>query len=69
MLFGMNMRKPAQKQVNITTSPFGEGGVEPKLADLLSDPIIHLIAQADRIKPGELDGSVETMRQRLRRNH
>lgn len=46
--------------------PYGRGGVEPRLGDLLSDPLTHAVMRRDRVSPGELRAVVQRARDALR---
>jgi len=66
MLFGFNKREDQQKECDLKTlGPFSQGGEEPKLKDMLSDPLIHMVARSDKLAPEELSGCVEEMRKKF----
>jgi hypothetical protein len=48
--------------VEIPESAYAHAGVEPPLEEMLSDPVIHLMMQADRLHPAELRRLVEDVR-------
>ncbi len=43
-----------------------DSGIEPALADLLSDPIMHAVMRADRIRVQDVLATVAEARHRLR---
>ncbi|GGF62379.1 MULTISPECIES: hypothetical protein [Terasakiella] len=70
MLLGLNILKSPKEKVELPViGPYGSGGQEPKLKELLDDPIIHLIAKSDKIAPHELAGCVEQMRKKIGSKH
>lgn len=70
MLLGLNIRKSPKEKVELpVVGPYGTGGPEPKLSELLDDPMIHLVAKSDKIAPGELAGCVEKMRKKIVSKH
>lgn len=67
MLFGLNKRPPKKEEVTLpVVGPYGEGGEEPTLKEMLADPMIQQLARSDKIQPGELSDNVEMMRRKLR---
>lgn len=67
MLFGLNRRPPKKEKVTLeVTGPYGTGGDEPALQELLCDPLVQQLARSDKILPNELSDNVEMMRRKLR---
>lgn len=46
---------------------WGEAGVEPRLSDLLADPMIHQVMRRDGLKRADLEAAVAHGRAQLRR--
>ncbi len=49
------------------TALFTGAGDEPALADLLADPILHLLLRCDRLSEGDLQVAIDRGRAALRR--
>ena len=45
---------------------WSEAGPEPKLGDVLADPIVHLVMRRDRLTPEDVWAAVHVARDRLR---
>jgi hypothetical protein len=56
--------KDSKRRISLS---YATSGTEPSLAELFSDPIIHLIAQSDRIALEELRGHVEQARLKIKK--
>jgi hypothetical protein len=49
------------------TQEYREAGIEPRVEDLMNDPIVHLILRRDRITLADTWAAVTDARQRLHR--
>jgi hypothetical protein len=50
-----------------TVKPFSRAGTEPQLAELLADPLTHLVMRRDGITEREVRAAVEIARRTLPR--
>ena len=46
--------------------PYAKGGVEPRLEDLLNDPVIQAILRCDRVSPNALRSLIDDARTGLK---
>lgn len=67
MLFGLNKREAKKEEASLPcVGPFCDGGAEPSLQEMLSDPLVQQLARSDKIRPDELSENVKLMREKLR---
>lgn len=57
------MAKPTQSSV---TRAWSIAGVEPALAEVLADPVVHLVMRRDGVSPCELRRVIVTAQSKLR---
>jgi hypothetical protein len=50
-----------------TAVPWGAAGEEPDLADVLADPVVHLVMRRDGVSHCELRAVIAAARAKLRR--
>jgi hypothetical protein len=53
--------------MNKNNARFSQYGEEPTIAEILSDPIVHLLMRRDRVDEPELTALIETARHSLKR--
>ncbi|HZB91712.1 MAG TPA: hypothetical protein VE397_09740 [Stellaceae bacterium] len=46
--------------------PWTKAGIEPRLEEVLADPLVHLVMRRDRVSERELRAVIERARARLR---
>ena len=46
--------------------PWSEAGTEPRLADLLADPIVHLVMARDHLSRADVESAVAFGRRQMR---
>ncbi len=49
------------------SGPWGEAGSEPKLSDVLADPLVHLVMRRDGLKRADVEAAVALGQRQLRR--
>lgn len=45
--------------------PWAKAGIEPRLEEVLADPVVHLVMRRDRVSERELRAVIERARARL----
>ena len=50
-----------------TTRAWDEAGQEPQLADILSDPVVHLLMERDRLVRADVEAAIARGQRALRR--
>ncbi len=73
----VNMPTSGAPCVSTSRSTGGDGagkpdwsgaGIEPALADVMNDPLVHLVMRRDSLTPGEVWSVVNAVRRRQNRN-
>lgn len=50
-----------------TKPDWSRAGIEPRLDEILNDPIVHLLMRRDRLTPSDVWGAIEDVRRGLAR--
>jgi hypothetical protein len=54
-------------QVSSSNGPWSEAGSEPKLADVLADPLVHLVMRRDGLARADVEAAVAFGQRQMRR--